>query len=118
MTTKQKARRTSHLKKAVLLRAQQLEPEGEGRRAAAQMVPQWAYERGKCEWPTIKSLADAAGVHRVSLSSLLYADPKRTEHPTRRKMEKYLELTEEIAVPGGMADVLSIITDLSALEES
>ena len=107
-----KAQRTSDLKKAVTLRAQQLEPEGRCMDAAKEMIPQWAYEQGKCERPCLTSLAEAIDVHKGDLSRLFSGVSPQKE--ARLKLEAHLGLTPSSA--GGMTDVLSVIERLQGRE--
>jgi hypothetical protein len=112
VTPQQRAERTRSLKLAVTIRAQQLEPEGRSHEAAALVVPVWAHENGKCEEPTIPSLAKAAGVDRSLLWRLLMC--KYPALPTRERLEEYLELTP--STPGAMSEVLSVVEKLKGVD--
>ncbi|MCK5316270.1 MAG: hypothetical protein KAJ55_00070 [Anaerolineales bacterium] len=112
MTPEQKAerrlkRRTSHLKKAVAIQAQEMEPTGNARNAGREMVPYWAYKRRLCKEPTVASLAQAIGEDRSSLTNLLAIARGGVKTRMRRKLEDHLELT-----PGGMTDVLAVLEEL------
>lgn len=112
MTPDQRAKRTRDLKVAVTVRAQQLEPEGRSHEAAVQIVPQWAYDDGKCAAPTVPSLARAMNVDRSMLWRLLMCESPY--QPTRERLEEYLELTP--STPGGITDVLSVVEKLKGVD--
>jgi len=100
----ERARRTGELKKAVALEVQ-TSSGPDKRNAGRKMVPFWAHDVGKCDAPTISSLARATGMSRSFLS--LYLAGKRKSHKAREILEEHLELTT-----GGMLDVLSVLEGL------